>query len=149
MFNAFNIFFRKLLFLLNKIAVSLPCKHLHDSGLVRLLYSEDTSVKKMQKPDKILIGDTNLMYALSLAEPNIGTLREAFFCNQTSAMGKRIEYSKTKGDYLIDGKYAFEIGGAQKDGKQVAGVSNAFIAADGIEYAFGNKLPLWLFGLMY
>ena len=28
-------------------------------------------------------------------------------------------------------------------------VPNAFIAADGIEYALGNKVPLWLFGFLY
>lgn len=89
------------------------------------------------------------MFALSVAEPNIGTLRETFFCNQMSAIGKLTEYSREKGDFLIDGKYTFEVGGAQKDGRQVAGLNNAFIAADGIEYASGNKFPLWLFGLMY
>lgn len=36
-----------------------------------------------------------------------------------------------------------------KDGKQIADVPNAFIAADGIEYALGNKIPLWLFGFLY
>ena len=26
---------------------------------------------------------------------------------------------------------------------------NAFVAADGIEYASGTKIPLWLFGFLY
>ena len=54
-----------------------------------------------------------------------------------------------KGDFVIDGKYTFEVGGASKDGKQIAGAINAYIAADNIEYALGNKIPLWLFGFLY
>ena len=36
-----------------------------------------------------------------------------------------------------------------KDGKQIADTINAYIAADNIEYALGNKIPLWLFGFLY
>ena len=36
-----------------------------------------------------------------------------------------------------------------KEGKQVAAVKNAYIVADDIEYSYGNKLPIWLFGLLY
>jgi len=28
-------------------------------------------------------------------------------------------------------------------------MENSFIAADGIEAGFGNKIPLWLFGFLY
>ena len=124
-------------------------QNLADAGLIRLLYSDESSLKKMQKPDKIFLGDTNLMFALATQVPNTGSLRETFFCNQAAGAGLRTEYSKSKGDFLLDGTYTFEVGGSKKDGKQVASLDNAFIAADGIEYTFGNKLPLWLFGLMY
>lgn len=60
----------------------------------------------------------------------------------------QVEYSKT-GDYLIDHELTFEIGGKSKEGKQVAKEPAAYIAADNIEYPLDNKLPLWLFGLMY
>ena len=45
--------------------------------------------------------------------------------------------------------YTFEVGGSVKDGRQTAEVSNAWIAADEVEHAIGNKLPLWLFGFLY
>ena len=122
-------------------------QYLHEAKLIRLLYSDDLSVKKMQKPDKILMENTNLLYALSLKEPNIGTLRETFFCNQLGYK-HQVEYNKS-GDFLIDHKLTFEIGGKSKDGKQVAQNENAYIAADDSDYPMGNKLPLWLFGLMY
>ena len=70
-----------------------------------------------------------------------------FFCNQLGYT-HQVEYNK-RGDYLIDHKYVFEIGGKAKDGKQVANMENAYIASDECDYPIGNKLPLWLFGLMY
>jgi predicted AAA+ superfamily ATPase len=122
-------------------------QYLHEAKLIRLLYSDDLSVKKMQKPDKILMENTNLLQVLSLQTPNIGTMRETFFCNQLGYK-HQVEYNK-RGDYLIDHTLVFEIGGKAKDGKQVANMDNAFIASDDFDYPIGNKLPLWLFGLMY
>lgn len=49
----------------------------------------------------------------------------------------------------MDEKYTFEIGGKRKEGQQLEGLSDAFIAADDIEYGFRNKIPLWLFGFLY
>ncbi|MDY5946576.1 MAG: AAA family ATPase, partial [Prevotella sp.] len=45
--------------------------------------------------------------------------------------------------------YTFEVGGKSKDGKQIANMSNSYIAADGIEFPYGNKIPLWCFGFLY
>ena len=101
----------------------------------------------MQKPDKIYLENTNLLQALSLSQVEVGTQRETFFVNQL-AYKHQVEYGK-QADFLIDRKFTVEVGGQSKDGKQIAGAQDAFIAADGIEYAFGNKLPLWLFGFLY
>lgn len=54
-----------------------------------------------------------------------------------------------KGGFLIDNKYLFEIGGQNKSKKQIQGIGNSFIAADGIEYGHENKIPLWMFGFLY
>lgn len=32
---------------------------------------------------------------------------------------------------------------------EIAGVTDSFIAANGIEHPFGNKIPLWCFGFLY
>ena len=61
----------------------------------------------------------------------------------------RLEYCTRSADYTIDGKYIIEVGGKSKDGKQIVKEENAFIAADNIEYAAGNKIPLWVFGFLY
>ena len=89
----------------------------------------------------------NLLHALSLTQVEVGTERETFIVNQL-AYQHQVEYAK-QGDFLIDRKYTVEVGGQSKDGKQIAGVSNAYIAADNMEYALGNKIPLWLFGFLY
>ena len=122
-------------------------QYLERAKLIKLLYSDDTSIKKMQKPDKILMENSNLLYSLSIQGVNPGTMREVFFCNQVGYQ-HNIEYSKN-GDFFIDRIYSVEVGGKSKDGKQIANIENAFIAADNIDYSYGNKLPLWLFGFLY
>ena len=120
---------------------------MHRSRLLNLLYAGDDSVKKMQKPDKIYLENPNLIEVLSLTGGQVGTIRETFVVNQL-CYGHQVEYAKA-GDLWIDKTYTIEIGGRSKEGKQVALVPDAFIAADGIEYAFGNKIPLWAFGFLY
>ena len=78
---------------------------------------------------------------------NTGTLRETFFFNQVKVTQK-VQYSD-KVDFKVDGKYFFEIGGRNKSKKQIAGIENAYIAADNIEYPDRNIIPIWLFGFLY
>ncbi|WP_462280087.1 ATP-binding protein, partial [Salinivirga cyanobacteriivorans] len=78
------------------------------SGLINTLSRQGKSTSALRKPDKIYINNTTLMYGLNEA-PNRGTLRETFFLNQLSAQ-HHITYPK-KGDFLVDGKYLFEVGG--------------------------------------
>jgi len=122
-------------------------QHLNDARLLNLLYSDESSVKKLQKPDKIYLENPNLLEALTLDQVNVGTLRESFLCGQLRT-AHRVEYTHS-GDFLVDGKWTIEVGGAKKDGKQIANLSNSFIAADDAELPYGNKLPLWSFGLLY
>ncbi|MFO7869603.1 MAG: AAA family ATPase [Bacteroidales bacterium] len=120
---------------------------LEEVELIRLLHKNSSGISRLQKPDKIYLQNTNVSYSLPGIQPNIGTLRETFFLNQ-------IEHSHTAelpeyGDFLIDKTYLFEIGGAQKNTKQIAHEHNAYIVTDEIEHGFKNKIPLWLFGFLY
>lgn len=132
---------------LNRNTILNYLSHLNRAGLINLLYSDQMNMKRMQKPDKIYLENTNLLYALSLSQVETGTLRETFFVNQLTCK-HQIEYGK-QADFLIDRDITVEVGGQSKDGKQIAGKPNAYIAADGIDYALGNKIPLWLFGFLY
>ncbi len=123
-------------------------QNLNEARLIQLLYSDITNVKRLQKPDKIYIENTNMLHALTSTQVNEGTEREVFFVNQLSA-AHVVEYSKTSADFTIDHQFTIEVGGRSKDGKQIAGVANSFIASADQEYVLGNKIPLWLFGFLY
>ena len=45
--------------------------------------------------------------------------------------------------------YVFEVGGKNKGHEQIMGLKNAYLALDNLEYGFGNKIPLWMFGMLY
>ena len=123
-------------------------QNLSEARLIQLLYSDVTNVKRLQKPDKIYIENTNMLHALTSTQVNEGTEREVFFINQLSE-SHVVEYSKTSADFTIDHQYTFEVAGRSKGGKQIAGIDNSFIASADEEYVLGNKIPLWLFGMLY
>jgi hypothetical protein len=132
---------------INKNTVLSYLSSMDRAELIKLLYCDNKSVTKMQKPDKIFIQNTNTLCALS-EDLKIGTLRECFVVNQLSTK-HTVEYSKEQGDFKIDNKWTFEVGGADKTFEQIADVPNSYILADGIEFPIGNKLPIWLVGMTY
>ena len=122
-------------------------KQLERAGLVNELYKPTKGIGVLTKPEKLFLNNTNLMYALAKSNVNIGNLRETFFVNQFKTLAK-INLAE-QGDFLIDEKYTFEVGGKNKTQVQIQNVNNAFIAKDDIEIGFGNVIPVWLFGFMY
>jgi len=120
---------------------------LEKAGLIYQLRKESAGISMMSKPEKIYLHNTGLSRALTLHETDRGADRETFFINQVSALHK-VNWSE-KGDFIVDGKYTFEIGGKNKSGKQIRDVRNSFIVKDDIEHGTGNIIPLWLFGFLY
>jgi predicted AAA+ superfamily ATPase len=120
---------------------------LHRSGLIHLLNNPKTSDSLFTKPQKIYLGSPNFMYSLCDENPNIGTLRETFFCQQMSV--KHSVHLSETADFMVDKKFTFEVGGKNKGTKQISGLPDSFIATDGIEYGNANHIPLWMFGLTY
>ena len=119
---------------------------LQRAALLQLLSTETREFYHLLKPDKIYLGNPNLMYALT-EHPDTGTLRETFFINQLSAVAD-ITYPR-KGDFLVNGKYLFEIGGKNKTFDQIKGIDNSFLAIDNVETGHADRIPLWMFGLLY
>jgi predicted AAA+ superfamily ATPase len=117
------------------------------ADLLMLLQSGIRGISKMNKPEKVYLNNTNLFYALTLGPVNPGSIRETFFYNQLR-VGHQVVYTPA-GDFLVEGKYTFEVGGKNKTRKQIRGIRNAYIAADNIEYSQQNRIPLWLFGFLY
>ena len=119
---------------------------LEKAGLLSLLTDTPRKLSDLSRPEKIYLNNTNLMSAFTL-QPNIGTMRELFFLNQLS-QSHQVTYPP-KGDFLIDGQYLFEVGGRKKSFDQIQDIPNSYLAIDETEVGYGNKIPLWMFGLLY
>lgn len=141
----------------NKIAAALEIgrdtvveylKYLGDAKVLNLLYSDKKKIGKLSKPDKVYLENPNILYALAPAKIEIGTLRETFAIGSLTD-AHNVEYGKAQGDFKVDGKYTFEIGGRRKDFSQIAGLKDSYIFADDWDMPDGAKLPLWMLGFLY
>jgi predicted AAA+ superfamily ATPase len=121
--------------------------YLEQAKLISLLQPAGKSTAILQKPEKIYLNNTNLLYALAEQQVDKGNLRETFFLSQLNAVSK-ITMPK-QGDFFVDNKFTFEVGGKDKSKKQIEGLKNAWVVKDDLEFPVGNDLPLWMFGLLY
>jgi predicted AAA+ superfamily ATPase len=121
--------------------------YLDEIGITRNLNKESGGVSKLQKPNKIFLDNPNLMYAIAPKSINIGSIRESFFANQLGYKHALSYVEQT--DFLVDNTCHFEIGGKSKNTKQIRELTNAFVAADDIEFGYKNTIPLWMFGFLY
>src|SRR5699024_9544833 len=112
----------------------------------RTLYPDGISVSTLQKPEEIFLNNTNISYTLAGENKNTGSLRESFFASQV-AVHHQLTMPK-KGDFKVDHKWTFEVGGKHKGNRQIKGLTNSFVVADDIDFPV-TKLPLWLFGMLY
>lgn len=119
---------------------------LQRGGLLLLLADNAKSPDNLSRPDKIYINNPTLMYALT-SQVDTGTLRETFFMNQLS-QAHEVRYPSA-GDFLVDRKYLFEVGGKGKTFDQIKDIDNSFLAIDNTEIGHKNRIPLWLFGFLY
>ena len=122
-------------------------KYLGDAKILNLLYSDRKKTGKLSKPDKVYLENPNLLYAIAPDKVEIGTARESFAINSLSE-SHLVEYGKAHGDFKIDSKYTFEIGGRSKDFSQIAGIPDSYIFADDWDMPDGAKLPLWMLGFL-
>lgn len=119
---------------------------LERGGLLLLLGSKTKSINQLSRPDKIYINNPTLMYALS-PRADIGSVRETFFMNQLS-QAHELSYPKA-GDFLVEGRYLFEVGGKGKTFTQIKDIPDSYLAVDDTEIGRGARIPLWLFGMLY
>ena len=119
---------------------------LDKAQILALLTSKAKNYKFLYKPGKIFLGNTNLMHVLCPLV-NKGNERETLFCCQLQ-VNNDVKHP-LKGDFLVNDKYLFEVGGRKKSFEQIADVPNSFLAVDDTEVGYGNRIPLWLFGFTY
>ena len=120
---------------------------LEKARMLGLLRNDEKSLSELSKPSKIYLDNPNLAYSLGNDNPNKGNLRETFFYNQLQVVST--VNSSDNGDFIVDGKYIFEVGGSNKSFYQIADIPNSYLAVDETEIGWGNRIPLWLFGFLY
>ena len=123
------------------------CTYLEKAGLIGQLRTSTGGIQGLGKVDKIYLDNPTLIYTLAGKNVEIGTVRETFFFNQTRSL-MPVTVSPIS-DFLIDGKYTFEVGGKKKKQNQLQNIENGYVVKDDIESGYGNIIPLWMFGMLY
>lgn len=119
---------------------------LDKAQVLALLTAKTKNYKSLTKPDKIFLGNSNLMHVLC-PKVDKGNERETFFISQLRVQHD-VSYPK-QGDFLIDDKHLFEVGGKGKTFEQIADVPDSYLAVDDTEVGSGSRIPLWIFGFLY
>ncbi len=121
--------------------------YLEQAKIISLLYPAGQSTSTLQKPEKIYLNNTSLLYALAEQQAETGSVRETFFLSQLQPFHK-VSMPK-QGDFFVDNTYTFEVGGKGKGNKQVSKIKNAWVVKDDIELPVKGVIPLWMAGLLY
>lgn len=119
---------------------------LERAQLIGQLRDDTGGIRGLGKVEKVYIDNPSLMRVLSGGKTDVGNMRETFFYNQMRVKNDVI--SSRQSDFKIE-KYTFEVGGRKKGKKQIEDIPDSFIVKDDIEFAQGNVIPLWAFGLNY
>lgn len=119
---------------------------LERAQLIGQLRDDTGGIRGLGKVEKVYIDNPSLMRVLSGGKTDVGNMRETFFYNQMRVKNDVI--SSRQSDFKIE-EYTFEVGGRKKGKKQIEDIPDSFIVKDDIEFAQGNVIPLWAFGLNY
>ena len=120
--------------------------YLEQAGMIGQLRDDTGGIRGLGKVEKVYVDNPNLMNVLAGDQPNKGNLRETFFFNQMRVSNDVV--SSRISDFRI-GDITFEVGGAKKGKKQLAGAEKGIVVRDDIEYGYHEFVPLWQFGLNY
>jgi len=125
-------------------------KYLQEAGLIRFVYSKSAGNAALRNSIKMYPENTNLIFSayVPLTQDQImGKIRETFVVNQLQKANLTVFYTD-KGDFKIN-DMIFEVGGATKTTKQIKGVENSYILADGILVGTHRQIPLHMLGFLY
>jgi len=120
--------------------------YMDNAGLISRLRNETSGIRGLGKVDKIYLDNTNIIYNLAGEKSNASNIRETFFLNQMRVRNEVT--SSKKADFSID-ESTFEIGGKNKQQKQIEKVRKSYVVKDNIEFGYQNVIPLWAFGFNY
>ena len=120
-------------------------KYLTDSRLLNLIYPCGEDFPK--KPAKVMLHNSNLLYAIYPIQVEKQEAMETFFVNSLWKDHK-VNTGYRDCNYIVDGKLKFRI----LDAKQMQRVKiqqDVIYARYNTEIGRGNQIPLWLLGFLY
>ncbi|WP_288318874.1 ATP-binding protein [Xylanibacter caecicola] len=120
-------------------------KYLADARLINIIYPEGQSFPK--KPSKVMMHNTNLMYAIYPIQIKRQDVMETFFVNSIWKDHKVNQGSKDN-FYVVDGTKRFKICDANNSGKTRIS-QDVIYARYNTEVGKGNQIPLWLLGFLF
>jgi len=136
---------------ISKMYVYTYLDSLERAGLLLSIFPAETGFRLVRKPSKIYIENTNLLKGIVReigGKGEKGALRETFFSHQLRSAGMNVRIPD-RGDFFVNDRFLFEVGGRKKGRGQIPDTENAFVVRDDTEIGFGNNIPLWLFGFLY
>ena len=119
-------------------------KYLADARLLNMIYPKGEDYPK--KPSKVMLHNSNLLYAIYPLNVDKQTAMETFFVN---SMWKDHKVNQTGRDqfYLVDGKLKFRI--CDADSYRIRYQMDGIYARYNTEIGKENQIPLWLLGFLY
>ena len=120
-------------------------KYLTDARLLNLIYPVGEDFPK--KPAKVMLHNSNLLYAIYPIQVEKQEAMETFFVNSLWKDHK-VNTGGRDCNYLVDGKLKFRIMDAQQM-QRTKTQDDVIYARYNTEIGRGNQIPLWLLGFLY
>lgn len=119
-------------------------KYLSDSRLINIIYPVGQEFPK--KPAKVIMNNSNLIYAIYPIHVEQQDVMETFFVNALLS-GHLVNEGNRQGNYIIDENKRFRICDAENTKMRLN--NETIYARYNTEVGKDNKIPLWLFGFLY
>lgn len=120
-------------------------KYLADARLLNIIYPVGEDFPK--KPSKIMLHNSNLLYAIYPIHVEKQDAMETFFVN-TLWKDHKVNQGSRDSVYIIDEKLKFRICDAEANNKQ-RNAPDTIYARYNTEIGKDNQIPLWLLGFLY
>ncbi len=120
-------------------------KYLADARLINMIYPEGQEFPK--KPSKVMLHNSNLMYAIYPSKVEKQDVMETFMVNSLWKDHK-VNQGSHESHYLVDGNIKLRVCDASQNPKQRM-QPDVIYARYNTEVGMGNKIPLWLLGFLY
>ena len=120
-------------------------KNLADARLINIIYPVGQDFPK--KPSKVMMHNSNLMYAIYPIHVEQQDVMETFFVN-TLWKDHQVNQGGKEPFYIVDGDKKFRICDATGDQK-IRYQPDAYYMRYNTEVGKDNRIPLWLLGFLY